>query len=263
MVKKRLIPKLLVRYQEMGRHIRPVLVTTRLFRDVINAGDPVSQAKIYEAQLADELVVLNIDRPQIGEDAKILDLVERLARETFMPLTVGGGVRTVDDFGRLLDRGADKVSVNAAAFDSPTLITEAAHRFGEQCVVVSIDFRTDAAGRAMVATDHATAMTDTSVADWALEAVSRGAGELLLCDADRDGSGSGLNCEVGNFVASSVGVPVILSGGCGLADHFVRGFIDGLAEGVAAGTFFCFRDQSLMQTRAHIWNAGIPIRMET
>lgn len=263
MVKKRLIPKLLIKHQVIGGKSRPVLVTTRLFQEVINVGSPVSQAKIYEAQFVDELIVLNIDSTPIGQDSMMIALVERLARETFMPLTVGGGVRTVDDFGRLLECGADKVSVNTEALNTPELITKAAGRYGAQCVVVSIDFRTDAFGQTFVAKDHAKTVTELKVIDWAREAVALGAGELLLCDADRDGTGNGLNCEIGRLVASMVAVPVILSGGCGLADHFARGFLNGMAEGVAAGTFFCFRDQNPMQTRAHIRNAGIAIRMET
>jgi len=263
MVKKRLIPKLLIKHHEIGGKFRPVLVTTRLFQEVLTVGDPVSQAKIYEAQLADELVVLNIDSTPIGQDKMMLGLVERLATETFMPLTVGGGVQVVDDFGRLLERGADKVSINTEALNTPELITDAASRYGAQCVVVSIDFRMDSSGEALVARDHAKTVTSLKVIDWARQAVALGAGELLLCDADRDGTGNGLNWEIGRLVASSVKVPVILSGGCGLADHFVRGFLDGLAEGVSAGTFFCFRDQNPMQTRAHIRNAGVAIRMET
>lgn len=263
MLKKRLIPKLLIKHQELGGRARPVLVTTRGFRDAVKVGDPVSQAKIYEAQLADELVVLNIDGRPIEGDQMILDLVARLASETFMPLTIGGGVRSVDDYERLLERGADKVSINSEALRRPELITEAASRYGAQCVVVAIDFRAGPAGGALVATDRASVLTEKTVVDWAREAVARGAGEILLCDADRDGMGSGLNWEVCAAVAANVAVPVIASGGCGLADHFVRGFLDGHAEGVAAGTFFCFRDQNPMQTRAHIRNAGVPIRMET
>jgi cyclase len=130
-------------------------------------------------------------------------------------------------------------------------------------VVVSIDFRLDDGERAIVMREHASIPTAHHVLAWAQEAVDRGAGELLLTDADRDGTGVGLNWRVAREVASAVSVPVVLSGGCGLAQHFIEGFCDGLAEGVAAGTFFCFRDQSPMQTRAHIRNAGIPIRMET
>lgn len=263
MLKKRLIPKLLIRHRQIGRTVRPVLVTTRAFDSMVEVGDAMSQAKIYEAQLADELVVLNIDGTPISNDDVMLALIERLAKETFMPLCVGGGVRTVSDFGLLLERGADKVSINKAALEQPELISSAASRFGAQCVVVSIDFRTLASGQTMVMGERATKATSRDVVAWAKEAVQRGAGELLLTDADRDGTGIGLNYEVAHAVSTAVTVPVILSGGCGLAEHFVQGFKKGQVEGVAAGTYFCFRDQNPMQTRAHIRNAGIPIRMET
>jgi imidazole glycerol-phosphate synthase subunit HisF len=223
----------------------------------------VSQAKIYEAQLADELAVLNIDGGPVANDEMLLGVIERLASETFMPLAVGGGVREVDDFARLLERGADKVCINTVALSRPEIISEAAARFGAQCVVVSIDFRTDAAGRPRVYTNHAQDPTDLDVVEWSSQAARAGAGEILLSDADRDGMGNGLNCAVGKAVADAVSIPVILSGGCGRSEHFVDGFLQGGAEAVAAGTFFCFRDQNPMQTRAHIRNAGIPIRTET
>ncbi|NEO46436.1 imidazole glycerol phosphate synthase cyclase subunit [Moorena sp. SIO3I6] len=263
MVKKRLIPKLLIKHKYLRNKVKPLLVTTRSFDDVISVGDPISQAKIYEAQLADELVVLNIDNSGIGEDSMMLSLIEQLASQTFMPLAVGGGVRTVDDFAKLLERGADKISINTAALKTPELITEAANRYGAQCVVVSIDFRINASGNPQVIQGNNKSSTGRCLFDWAKEAVDRGAGELLLTDADLDGTGKGLNLAVGRAVASSISVPVILSGGCGLAEHFVQGFQEGLAEGVAAGTFFCFRDQNPLQIRAHIRNAGVPIRIET
>ena len=263
MVKRRLIPKLLIKHRTIGRSVRPVLVTTNGYTRALDVGDPTSQAKIYEAQLADELIVLNIDDAPIGNDPVMLSLIERLATETFMPLAVGGGVREVNDFGRLLERGADKVTINSAALKTPALITEAANRYGGQCVVVSIDFRTMPDGAAMVMDQHASRTTGRPLMEWAEEAVRLGAGELLLTDADRDGMGGGLNWERCREVASHVPVPVVISGGCGLADHFVEGFTKGLAEGVAAGTFFCFRDQNPMQTRAHIRNAGVSIRIET
>ena len=262
-LKKRLVPKLLIKHRTLGTSLRPVLVTTRAYRDVLEVGDPISQAKIYEAQLADELVVLNIDGTPISTDKIVLNLIERLASETFMPLAVGGGVRSIADFARLLEHGADKVCINTAALTTPVLISEAAERFGAQCVVVSIDFRTETNGRAQVYTDHAQRPTGREVVKWAREVAEAGAGEIMLADADRDGSGLGLNVTVGSAVASAVPVPVILSGGCGLAEHFVDGFRQGAAEAVAAGTFFCFRDQNPVQTRAHIRNAGIPIRMDT
>lgn len=261
MLKKRLVPKLLIRHRQLGRMVRPVLVTTRDFTDTVEVGDPVSQAKIYEAQLADELIVLNIEGTPIGGDEMMLDLIARLASETFMPLAVGGGVRTIDDFATLLASGADKVSVNQAAVAEPLLIDEAARRYGAQVVVVSIDYRTRD-GRSEVMVDHATTGTGRDPIAWAREAVSRGAGEILLTNADHDGTGQGLDIAVAHELAASVDVPVILSGGCGLAAHFIEGFVDGGAEAVSAGTYFCFRDQNPFQTRSHILNAGVPIRME-
>ncbi|MGI9343059.1 MAG: imidazole glycerol phosphate synthase subunit HisF, partial [Gammaproteobacteria bacterium] len=224
MVKKRLIPKLLIKHRPMGTAVRPVLVTTQSFDDARDVGDPTSQAKIYEAQLADELVVLNIDGTAIAGDDVMLGLIERLASETFMPLCVGGGVRNLEDFATLLNCGADKVSINSPALDTPDLIGAAAARYGGQCVVVSIDFRRADDGEFVVMRDHAAVPTGRGVVDWAREAVDRGAGELMLCDADRDGEGGGLNVDIGRAVADAVSVPVILSGGCGRAEHFVDGF---------------------------------------
>lgn len=263
MLKKRLIPKLLIQHRKLGFQVRPVLVTTQGFSRAIDVGDPVSQAKIYEAQLADELIVLNIDRTPIREDEITLGLIERLASETFMPLCVGGGVSSVKDFGLLLSRGADKVCINTAAMADPGLIGAAASELGGQCVVVSIDYRVDEQGRAWVHDHSGCWTTPRLVKDWAQEAVDRGAGELVLCDVERDGTGQGLSWQVGHEVTQAVKVPIILSGGCGRAEHFVEGFRDGGAEGVSAGTFFCLRDQNPMQARAHIRNALIPIRMET
>ena len=263
MLKKRIIPKLLIKNQVFGSISRPVLVTTKNFQSITDVGDAVSQAKIYEAQLADELVVLNIERTPIQEDSVLLDLIERLATETFMPLAVGGGVKTIDDFALLLERGADKVCINTAALESNLLISQAAERFGSQCVVVSVDFRYDEEKQSEIVYSHrATKNTGLDVVDWVRRAVELGAGEILLTDADRDGTGEGLNLQVGHVVVESVVVPVILSGGCGLAKHFIDGFVEANAEGIAAGTFFCFRDQNPMQTRAHVRSAGVPIRVE-
>ena len=261
MLKKRLIPKLLIKHRTLGAMVRPVLVTTRGYRDVREVGDPVSQAKIYEANFADELIVLNIDGTPLAGDETMLGLIQRLAEETFMPLAVGGGVRSSDDFGMLLARGADKVTINRAAVETPALITEAAQRYGAQCVVVSIDYR-DVGGRPEVFIDHAAAPTGLEVLDFARRCHALGAGEILLTNADRDGGGAGIDLEVLRTVADALPIPVIASGGCGLASHFSEALGEGRAEGVAAGTFFCFRDQSPMQARAHIRNAGIPIRME-
>ncbi len=260
-LKKRLIPKLLIKYRKIGPVTRPVLVNTRQYTEIYDVGDAVSQAKIYEAQLADELMVLNINGTEISSDATMLALVERLACETFMPLAVGGGVRSLSDFSSLLAHGADKVCINSIALSQPDFISEAASRFGAQCVVVSIDFRTDATGRAVVFNGQDKKLSQLDVVEWAQQVVQAGAGEILLTDMDKDGLGSGLNYEVGHAVAKAVSVPVILSGGCGLVEHFVEGFKLGGVEAVAAGTFFSFRDQNPMQLRAHLKNEDISIRM--
>jgi imidazole glycerol-phosphate synthase subunit HisF len=263
MLKKRIIPKLLIKNKAYGKLVRPILVVTRNYEQVFEVGDPVSQAKIYEAQLADELIVLNIDRQPISEDLHLLKAIEKLASETFMPLAVGGGVGKLEDFALLLERGADKVSINSAAVLNPELITKAAERFGVQCVVVSIDFRYDSEqGKNLVYTHGASRNSALDVVDWSKRAVDAGAGEILLTDIDRDGLGGGLNLSVARAVTDTVDVPVILAGGCGTAQHFVDGFLEGHAEGIAAGTFFSFRDQNPMQTRAHVRNSGIPIRLE-
>lgn len=263
MLKKRLIPKLLIKYKTFGNKQKPVLVTTRAFRDEIFVGDPVSQAKIYESQLADELIILNIDSHPVSTHGIVLDLVHRIADEVFMPLTIGGGVRTIEDFQILVEGGADKVSVNTIMFDSPQLISKAATRYGSQCVVASVDFRSDTLGNAYVVRDRGKTNTGLDLMGFVQNVVDLGAGEILLTDVDRDGYGNGLNCDICRVIASTVPVPVIISGGCGLAEHFVDGFQKGLAEGVASGTFFCFRDQNPMQTRSHIYNSGIAIRLQT
>ncbi|KTD24309.1 putative imidazole glycerol phosphate synthase,cyclase subunit (HisF) [Legionella lansingensis] len=263
LLKKRLIPKLLIKYRKIGSVTRPVLVTTKQYKETYDVGDAVSQAKIYEAQLADELIVLNINGTTIGDDATMLNLVERLACETFMPLAVGGGVCTLADFSTLLQYGADKVCINSKAISHPNLISEAASRFGSQCVVVSIDFQKDAEGRYVVFQPQLKQSSKIDVVEWAQEVAKAGAGEILLTDVERDGLGLGLNYAIGRIVAEAVPIPVILSGGCGLIEHFAEGFQQGGVEAVAAGTFFSFRDQNPMQLRAHLRNEGISIRMNT
>jgi len=262
MLKRRLIPKLLIKHRQIGAIMRPVLVTTQRFEQVREVGDPVSQAKIYESNLADELIVLSIDGEPIAGDTMMLSVIERLASETFMPLAVGGGVRTVDDFGLLLDHGADKVTINRMAVEEPGIITAAAARYGAQCVVVAIDYRRRD-GRPEVFIDHASHATGLDVVAFAQRVAELGAGEILLTDADRDGTGTGIDVATLREVTDAVQIPVIASGGCGLAAHFTEALAEGKAEGVAAGTFFCFRDQNPMQARAHISTAGIPIRLGT
>ena len=245
-----------------GASSRMVLVTTVRFRETIEIGDPVSQAKIYEAQAADELIFVDLDASMQNRDTMV-NVVRKAAEEIFMPFTVGGGVRSLPDFQRLLSSGADKVSVNTAAVETPDLINQASDMFGAQCVVLSIDYLRDAQGNYSVWTHGGMRATGFDLFDWAREGEKRGAGEILLTSIDRDGSRQGLDVELTRRVVESVGIPVITSGGCGLAAHFIDGFLNGKADAVSAGTYFCFKDENLMQTRAQIRNAGIPIRLHT
>jgi cyclase len=260
MLKRRLIPKLQMKARQIGGSLRAVLVTTVNFGAYIEIGDPVSQAKIYEAQAADELVFLDLDASSQGRCAMV-DVVRKAAEEIFMPFTVGGGVRTVADFRNLLSNGADKVSVNTAAVHNPSLIQEASDGFGSQCVVLSIDYRQQQTGEYLVWIEGGTIRTNWDPVNWAREGERLGAGEILLTSIDRDGTRKGLDLEVIRRVVEAVGIPVIASGGCGLAAHFVEGFQLGLADAIAAGTYFCFKDENPMQTRSQIRNAGLPIRM--
>jgi cyclase len=260
MLKKRLIPKLQMMASRHSNSPRMVLVTTKQFDGYFEIGDPVSQAKIYEAQAADELIFVDIGATE--ESVSILsDVVKRAASEIFMPITVGGGVKTIDDFRTLLVSGADKVSINTAAVEDPDLIKRASNMFGAQCVVLSIDFRRDLSGEYHVWTRGGKEKTNLQPLAWAQEGERLGAGELLLTSIDRDGTRSGLDIELTKKVADHVSIPVIAAGGCGLAKHFMEGFIDGKADAVSAGTYFCFKDENPMQTRAQIRNAGIPIRL--
>lgn len=261
MLKKRIIPKLQLKARRIGNGIKLVLVTSIKFREYIEIGDPVSQAKIFQDQAADELIFVDIDASIDNRVNLLVDVVKSAAEEIFMPLTVGGGVRSIDDFRTLLLNGADKVSINTAAVRNPALIGEAANIFGAQCVVLSIDCKKNAAGQYKVCTNCGTEETELDPVSWAKESEQRGAGEILMTSIDRDGTSSGLEIELIRKVADAVSIPVIASGGCGLASHFVEGFLQGGADAVSAGTYFCFKDENIMQVRSQVKNAGIPIRL--
>jgi imidazole glycerol-phosphate synthase subunit HisF len=259
MLKRRLVPKLQMRARPVGGRERMVLVTTVRFDHVIEIGDPVSQARIYQAQAADELIFLDLDAGR-HERSPLLEVIRAAAEEIFMPFAVGGGVQSVEDVRLLLANGADKVAINTAAVEDPGLITRVADTFGNQCVVASIDYRQHDGGGHRVWTRGGTTETMHSPVAWAKECASRGAGEILITSIDRDGTRKGLDLEVCAEVAATVDVPVIVAGGCGSTADFVAGFGAGGADAVAAGTFFAFRDENLMQTRSQIANAGVPIR---
>ncbi|WP_413295641.1 imidazole glycerol phosphate synthase subunit HisF [Synechococcus sp. MIT S9452] len=260
MLKRRLIPKLQFGLRKSFRGAQPVLVVTRQFGSRRAIGDPLSQAKIYEAQLADELILVDLERTDESWPV-LLDTVELVAESLATPLAVGGGVRSVDQVQALLDRGADKVVLNSAALEQPELIGRVATSYGAQCVVLSLDARPQPEGGWRVWSEGGNLDVGRDALQWAREAVDRGAGEVMVTAIERDGTGAGLDLDLTAALAQTLVVPVIASGGCGLAQHFVDGYEAGAAA-VAAGTFFCQRDQNPMQCRSHIRNAGLPIRLE-
>jgi cyclase len=229
------------------------------FVDLRDAGDPVEQARVYDAAGADELCFLDITASHENRGT-ILDVVSRTAEQVFMPLTVGGGVREVADFRRLLLAGADKVSVNSAAVARPLLIAEAADKCGSQCVVVAIDARRRADGRGFeVFTHGGRKATGIDAVEWAARAADLGAGEILLTSMDRDGTGEGFDLALTRAVAGAVPVPVIASGGVGRPEHFAEGAEAG-ATGLLAASVFHFGQFSIAEAKRAVARAGMPVR---
>jgi len=229
------------------------------FVDLVDAGDPVAQARFYDREGADELCFLDITAS--AEDrATLYDVVRRTAEQCFMPLTVGGGVRTVEDIRRLLLAGADKVSINTAAVARPEFMREAAQKFGSQCVVAAIDAKRDGDSRWQVFTHGGRRPTGIDAVEWACRLVDYGAGEILLTSMDRDGTKSGYDTTLTRTVADAVRVPVIASGGVGTLDHLVEGIRDGHATAVLAASIFHFGEYRIGEAKAHLAARGIPVR---
>lgn len=260
MAKTRLIPKLLL--ANSSQINRPVLVVTKNFDKIIEIGSPISLAKIYQAQGADELILTSI-RHETMPYLEFRKIINQLSEEIFMPITVGGGIKNVNQFRELLSDGADKIAINTNAFLNNSLISESSSIFGAQCVVVSIDYKKYIDGNTYVYINNGKEKTNMHPADWAKMAEKLGAGEILLNSIDQDGMRNGMDNETNYLVSSSVSIPVIASGGCSLPQHFIDAVKIGNADAVAAGTFFAFKDQSFMQIRSHIKNAGIDIRVYT
>lgn len=252
MLKARVIPCLDVKD---GRVVKGVN-----FVDLVDAGDPVAAARAYDAAGADELCFLDITASH-EERAIIFDVVAKTAEQCFMPLTVGGGVRSVDDVRKLLLAGADKVSINTAAVERPDFVREAAEKFGNQCIVVAIDAKEVAPGKWEIFTHGGRNRTGIDAVDFARQVTSLGAGEILLTSMDRDGSKIGYNIPLTRAVADAVTIPVIASGGVGTLEDLVAGIKDGHASAVLAASIFHFGTFSIGEAKAHMAAAGIAMRL--
>jgi len=251
---KRIIPCLDV---DRGR----VVKGTR-FLDLRDAGDPVEVAARYDQEGADELVFLDITASHEERDI-LLDIVRRTAEQCFMPLTVGGGIRTLDDIRRLLQAGADKVSVNSAATRDPDFVRRAADRFGSQCIVVAIDPKRVAEGGRQVWRVHihgGRIPTDLEAVSWAQRVERLGAGEILLTSMDADGTQNGYDIEMTRAVSEAVTIPVIASGGCGSPEHIVRVLTEGKADAALAASIFHYRTHAIAEVKEALARAGVPVR---
>lgn len=257
MLKVRIIPCLDV---EGGRVVKGVN-----FVGLVDAGDPVEQARIYDAEGADELTFLDITASVENRDT-IFDVVSRTAEQCFMPLTVGGGVRTTEDIRRLLLAGADKVSINTAAVKNPEFVREAAEKFGSQCIVVAVDAKSVSgdgdAEKFEIFTHGGRNPTGIDAVKWSQQMAEYGAGEILLTSMDRDGTKKGFNLPLTRAVSDAVPIPVIASGGVGTMDHMVEGVTEGHASAVLAASIFHFGTYRIAEVKQHMRDAGLAVRLE-
>ncbi|CCQ75643.1 imidazole glycerol phosphate synthase subunit HisF [Magnetospira sp. QH-2] len=253
MMKMRIIPCLDVKD---GRVVKGVN-----FIDLVDAGDPVEQAKIYDREGADELTFLDITASHENRDT-IYDVVNRTAEQCFMPLTVGGGVRVNEDIRKLLLAGADKVSINTAAVHRPEFVREAAEKFGSQCIVVAIDAKSVGPDKFEIFTHGGREPTGIDAVQWARRMAEYGAGEILLTSMDRDGTKQGFNLPLTRAIADAVPIPVIASGGVGTLDHMIEGITEGHATAVLAASIFHFGTFTIRQCKEHMAAAGVPVRLD-
>ena len=230
------------------------------FVNLIDAGDPVETAKAYDKAGADELVFLDITASSDKRDT-VVDMVRRVAEQVFIPFTVGGGIRTIDDFKKILREGADKVSVNSAAIMNPNLIEEAADKFGSQCVVLAIDAKRRPDGGWNIFKNGGRVDMGIDAVEWAMKAVSLGAGEILLTSMDCDGTKAGYDLELTRTIADNVNVPVIASGGAGTLEHFYDAFEEGHADAALAASLFHFKELEIKEVKKYLAGRNVPVRM--
>jgi len=253
MLAKRIIPCLDI---AGGRVVKGVK-----FVELRDAGDPVEAARAYEQQGADELTFLDITASHEERDT-IVDVVRAVAEQVFMPLTVGGGVRKAVDVRKMLQAGADKVSINTAALDNPDILNATSEQFGNQCIVLAIDARRRADGSGWTVYTHGGRNpTERDAVAWATEGVERGAGEILLTSMDRDGTKDGYELELTRAVAEAVGVPVIASGGAGTLMHLVDAVVEGKADAVLAASIFHFGEYTIRETKEFMREHGVAVRL--
>ena len=253
MLSKRLIPCLDLKD---GRVVKGVN-----FVHLVDAGDPVETAKLYNAFGADELVFLDITASYRG-NTPMWEIISRASEQVFLPLTVGGGIRTTEDFRRMLSCGADKIAVNSAAIKDPTLITEAALKFGRQCVVLAVDAKRNEEGRWDVYLNGGRVKTDLDAIEWIQKAEKLGAGEVLLTSMDRDGTKEGYDLELTRAAAEAVNIPVIASGGAGKMSHFYYVLTEGKADAALAASLFHFGIINMRDLKSYLAERGIAVRME-
>lgn len=253
MFTKRIIPCLDV---NNGRVVKGVN-----FVDLRDAGDPVEVAKVYDKEGADELVFLDITASSDARNT-VVDMVEQVAENVFIPFTVGGGIRTVDDFRTILRAGADKISINSSALNTPDLISDAAYKFGSQCVVVAIDAKKRPNGIGWnVYKNGGRVDTGRDAVEWAIEAERRGAGEILLTSMDGDGTKAGYDLNVTRQIADAVSIPVIASGGAGELSHFYDAFSEGHADAALAASLFHYKELTIREVKEYLRDKGIPVRL--
>ena len=253
MLTKRIIPCLDVNAGSVVKGVN--------FVNLMDAGDPVEVAKIYDAEGADELVFLDITASSDKRDT-VVDMVERVGDQVFIPFTVGGGIRTVADMQKILRAGADKVSVNSAAIDNPDLIREGAEKFGSQCIVLAIDAKKRSDGDGWTVYKHGGRIdTGLDAVEWAKRGVSLGAGEILLTSMDGDGTKAGYDLALTRAISDAVGVPVIASGGAGTLEHFREALDEGGADAALAASLFHYKIMTIREVKEYLRDHGVPVRL--